>query len=140
MTPDGQEGKTQKTNKAYACITTLTKIEFCGSKWCHFHGKNEDGKDFEESGKLYYMGNCLRNSKIDISPWDHSGFLDVLAVMVARKIRVGWNLLDGYNLYPDQLPYEKDVQELTKDLQCLKENSLETLQLDLSVGDITEYS
>lgn len=129
------------SRKEYAYIVTLSKIEFCGSKWCHFHGRNaDDGTDFECSGKLWYMGDCLRNSSLDISHWDNGGFLDVIAVMVARKIRVGWNRLDGWNLYPEELPYKEDVEELRKVLQDLQKTSLENLQLNISSSDIIEES
>jgi len=96
-------------------VTTLCYVRFCGSqKWCHFIcDEVETNNRYNESGKLWYLGDMLTNSGLDISYWEDHGFIELVKEMIIHKIKFGWKKDEsGYNLYPNKITNEEDITKM----------------------------
>jgi hypothetical protein len=82
----------------------LLQVKNCDGKWCHFKCVDLDtGKVFRESGKKWYLGNCIRNSGFNISRWDGGCFQHCINKLIEFETEILWEFSDGINLYPERL-------------------------------------
>nr|WQM86825.1 hypothetical protein [Marseillevirus cajuinensis] len=78
-------------------------------KWCIFECYDLDREeDFRESGKVWYLGDALVNSGVDISKWERRGFGEVIDLMIELQTEVIWEMADGYNMFPVRIGEGKE--------------------------------
>lgn len=114
----------------------IEKVTTDGGKWCYFHGyERKTHEPFTISGKLWYLGEALENSGIDIenSPWALSDFDKVIREMVLLKTGIIWE-----NEYPRRVATKDDRRELKIALYKLKEGLLtdEEIEARKKLGDV----
>nr|WNL49666.1 hypothetical protein MarFTMF_150 [Marseillevirus sp.] len=86
----------------------LLKVKSEG-KWCIFKCYDLDREEeFRESGKMWYLGDALRESGVDVSRWDCGGFGNVIDLMVELQTEVIWERADGWNMFPVRIGEGKE--------------------------------
>lgn len=91
----------------------LLWVRFCGEKWCHFQCMNLDTNErYEETGKLWYLGDAMTRSGLDITPWASTGFFRLVRKCIKFQVEIIWEM-DGWGsgYIPHHLGHNQDKLE-----------------------------
>src|SRR5579872_3174446 len=81
----------EESDDSQEVVSRLLSIKHDGGKWWIFHGEILKTKEqFRESGKLWYLGDAMRKSGLDISRWDNGGFGEVVQKCIEFQVEVVW--------------------------------------------------